>query len=98
MKLITTILICLLAFFEPVKAQVPGYLGKRFYVSYDFHGFPILSTQKSFDGRSVFNTRHALSADYVISRNTAFGLHGGYFRTALEVNFTIYPYLPEDLK
>jgi hypothetical protein len=89
------ILILTLAGFS-LKAQVPGYLGKRFTVFLDANPFPALvapnmnnalvfqSDTRTFVGKRnafAFNIRPQLEIDYLVSRDFSLGLFANYILT-----------------
>jgi hypothetical protein len=91
MKRILILTIISAVFYSFAQAQVPGYRGKRFYVSYDLNFFPALSnptygeeTQSNITDYHGMNVRHAIEADYVVSRTNSIGLSYGFFRSRFE--------------
>jgi len=73
-------------------SQVPGYLGHRFVINYDFDLGPDLNGWYNFDFTGVrdsaispqhlYHSRHNLSGTFVVSRRTAIGLSFGYSSAA----------------
>ncbi|MGZ5280653.1 MAG: hypothetical protein ACXWEY_00080 [Bacteroidia bacterium] len=83
--IIFSILFCLYAG-KKVQAQVTGYMGKRFTLSYNAHMAPNLNAVLNIDGNSEINvpvrlnTKHIIEAEYVIGRRVSAGLELGFMR------------------
>jgi hypothetical protein len=78
MKLIKAALTALffIISFPEADAQPPGYLGKRWIVSYDIFALPALRNfnENGERGITAFNTRHEFSVDWVIGLKQSVGM------------------------
>ncbi len=67
-------------------AQIPGYMGKRFTLSYNAHMAPNINAVLSENSNSTvriplrLNTKHIIEADYVIGRRVTAGFELGFMR------------------
>lgn len=70
-----------------VRAQVPGYAGKKLAVMYNNNFSPVLGSSglnyKGNRGILALNCRHLVGLEYVQARRRVIGFGAGYMRTAL---------------
>jgi len=78
-------------------SQAPGYMGKRFALSYGFYFSPAIlgsnaqgntmfgkAESKSESGHFAFNTQHQLGIEYVLKNHLSIGFSTTYYRTMFD--------------
>jgi hypothetical protein len=90
-KVITLAFTVLICFFQLTyaNAQVPGYMGKKFILSYCPSITPnVTEFTNSSDLPLKIYTKHVFQADYTIGRNMEIGLHAGFMRHKAAIEIT----------
>jgi len=78
-----------------MRAQAPGYMGKRFNAGYGFYFSPALNGsngmgQSMRDGYPVFNSQHELFAEYALSTHLMLGASVKLYRTSYDNRLSRY--------
>ncbi|MES2132943.1 MAG: hypothetical protein V4506_11365 [Bacteroidota bacterium] len=85
-----------------VRTQTPGYMGKRFALSYGFYFSPAIiganahgktmvgrDNSKSESGTFAFNTQHQLGIEYVLKNHISVGFATTYYRTMYDNSYEL---------
>ena len=85
-----------------VQAQTPGYMGKRFALSYGFYFSPAIvgatangqtmvgrDNSKSESGSFAFNTLHQLGIEYVLKNRVSVGFATTYYKTMYDNSYSL---------